>query len=653
MSVPLQRSLLLVVLLLILLRDLESSAEANTVASASFRFVTLLPVARADLADPAERALCEMPALHARQLSAIHHNAQAVLAYTGTPLLVVQPHVSVDEGADAESLAVRRAFAELSADLRAASDTEADEPAYPHTLLLPVRLPPSHRALACNLTHVRTHGSPSLAEQDLLLTEVLRALAQASVSELSRVNEVVLLPPGYVILHPRFFNLLRYRFVTPLAGVPLSDEMIDRIDAPWRERDDRKGRCTDFLSPLLDPQAALYVHIQHFFGYGRRQSPATPPAEQTSRGTVGLPRGNFTVLSPRTSKGHVYEPLVWHWVCPEQWNRESGATFATPTEDQSLCYAGVLRGRESDPLALSKVAWDAEIREWSRELLASRLDHPSDFVRRAWEGSTVQTMVYSFSFLSRSFAVLVSNHRQLSAARLHFLVHFALFSGEELSVATSRQLSELRAQGVKVRVQRMNAESCVGVVNPLHCQKKLFYNQLLASRSKLEHPTDDAADDSVIFVDADYLVLSGHLFARALLVAQGTEFLATASHVHLRCIFPKVDWNSGFFVMQRSVLSAQAIDDIQQAILKSQSGDQRGLSKYIRTHPGVMREFTSYQWHCRAYADLSSDVQTHLLQSGYCKGVHGDFKRPPSVDQGLRLLNNSVSSFAEYHVAYN
>eukprot|EP00013_Stygamoeba_regulata_P008650 CAMPEP_0177678144 /NCGR_PEP_ID=MMETSP0447-20121125/28843_1 /TAXON_ID=0 /ORGANISM="Stygamoeba regulata, Strain BSH-02190019" /LENGTH=636 /DNA_ID=CAMNT_0019187109 /DNA_START=169 /DNA_END=2081 /DNA_ORIENTATION=+ len=636
MSVPLQRSLLLVVLLLILLRDLESSAEANTVASASFRFVTLLPVARADLADPAERALCEMPALHARQLSAIHHNAQAVLAYTGTPLLVVQPHVSVDEGADAESLAVRRAFAELSADLRAASDTEADEPAYPHTLLLPVRLPPSHRALACNLTHVRTHGSPSLAEQDLLLTEVLRALAQASVSELSRVNEVVLLPPGYVILHPRFFNLLRYRFVTPLAGVPLSD---GRRHSTATEAD----TCIDFLSPQLDPEAVLYVHLGHLFQQPRRLSNRHLPPQL----------GGFTVLAPDAARGHIYEPLVWHWACAEQRAVTKGVVLQPlPDGDQALCYAGVLHGEVLRGATLSRLAVDGTLRDWSRELLASRLNRPSGFVRHAWEGSTVQTMVYGAGFLSGTFETLVSNHRQL-AQQLHFLVHFALFSGEELSVATSRQLSELRAQGVKVRVQRMNAESCVGVVNPLHCQKKLFYNQLLASRSKLEHPTDDAADDSVIFVDADYLVLSGHLFARALLVAQGTEFLATASHVHLRCIFPKVDWNSGFFVMQRSVLSAQAIDDIQQAILKSQSGDQRGLSKYIRTHPGVMREFTSYQWHCRAYADLSSDVQTHLLQSGYCKGVHGDFKRPPSVDQGLRLLNNSVSSFAEYHVAYN
>jgi len=649
MSVPLQRSLLLVVLLLILLRDLESSAEANTVASASFRFVTLLPVARADLADPAERALCEMPALHARQLSAIHHNAQAVLAYTGTPLLVVQPHVSVDEGADAESLAVRRAFAELSADLRAASDTEADEPAYPHTLLLPVRLPPSHRALACNLTHVRTHGSPSLAEQDLLLTEVLRALAQASVSELSRVNEVVLLPPGYVILHPRFFNLLRYRFVTPLAGVPLSDEMIDRIDAPWRERDDRKGRCTDFLSPLLDPQAALYVHIQHFFGYGRRQSPATPPAEQTSRGTVGLPRGNFTVLSPRTSKGHVYEPLVWHWVCPEQWNRESGATFATPTEDQSLCYAGVLRGRESDPLALSKVAWDAEIREWSRELLASRLDHPSDFVRRAWEGSTVQTMVYSFSFLSRSFAVLVSNHRQLRAAGLRFVVHFAVFGPNELSESIEGRLKDLRAKGVFVRVHEMNRSSCA---NKQHCYKKLFYTKLLAKSelTKADLLVSDAVHDSVVFVDADYLVLSGHHFARALLVARGTEFYATPAHVTLRCVHPQVDWNSGFFVMQRSMLDQQAILDIKKEIVDSKSGDQRGLSIYVRGHPGVLREFTSYQWHCRTHAKLSRPDQQWLLSAGYCKAVHGDFGRVPSVREGLVLLHTSRTFFEQYSV---
>jgi len=601
----------------------DSTTPVCTPSSSSLRFVTLLPTVISGHSE------CGKGALKAHQLSAIRHNAEAVFAYTGTPLLVVQPHVQAKDQAENERS--NRAFAELKLRLSAAFGVDGIDTAQLHALLLPVDLAPPVEAVACGAQE----GTLSHESHDLLLTEVLRALSNARVSELS-VCEVILLPSRYAILHPRFFNLLRYRFLAPLAGVPLLEDTEHRS-------------CADLLSPRLDPEAALYANLEELFRMQPRWLADLPPPTTTKRQP-------FTVLSPRTSHGHIYEPLAWHWACPEQPSHEHGITFAVPPAgDQNLCYGGVLRRHEAGATTLPTVAVDSEVREWSRALLSSPLDRPSEFVRQAWEGSTVQTLVYGGGFLKSVLGVLVENHRQLSEARLHFLVRFSLLDDEELTPDTALQLDKLREQGVPVEVDTTKRMPCP---DKRQCRKKLFFTQLIEWKSAESRTVSTTAPDSVIFIDADFLVLNGHHFARAVLVAQSTEFYAHPAHNTVGCVRSKeVYWNSGFFVMRGSMLRPQAIHDIQEATLRSGAGDQKGLSDYLQQHPSVLREIASFQSHCRgsSSAKLTPEVKKWLLINGYCKVVHG--QNPRSIltfhdADALERLTNSKSTLTHYRIVY-
>jgi hypothetical protein len=370
---------------------------ADTPAPRALRFVTLcseldLGNAHADGGMPNGTSNA---AVHHARLSRLRHNARMVLAHTDSRLLVVvltgrpiEPRERDDSDAPVTQRKRQEQHSERSAEqadmveqLRALSDCvqlmsvewseveasrrqlarlEEKQQQQKHTDEEEVGARAAHSREAAAHTRQASHQ-----HTDRMLTALLRALWRRL-----DLDEAVYLSPRYLILHARFFHLVRWRFVTTLAGVPL----------PTAHTAKKAGqathRCASFVEPHLD-DALLYVNLAHHFslhsGAPPHRSPG--PSVPSSRLSSGHPSASRNtphprttarsfltrLLRPRVALGHAVEPLALHWACrlehprgthnlslqAERAHHESNGEFRSGPGEQALCHGAVLSSARS------------------------------------------------------------------------------------------------------------------------------------------------------------------------------------------------------------------------------------------------------------------------------------------------------------------